>query len=569
MTVATVGWILVVALTALLMRGRRETGVGEGPVRRYDIVLPDSAPLDFFAPSLYGDGLPALAISPDGETLVYVARRGRTTQLFRRPLRGREVQAIAGTEGAAQPFFSPDGARIGFTAGGEIRAVPAAGGAPVTLAIQPDVYGATWTRENRVVFGNVGPFTGEVAGGGGEVARFSTPAVQFPDGIPGSDAFVGMGLDEVLVTLRRGEAPVHRALGPRSSDSIGTPMTGVYPRATVCGHLVWLVGNTLTAATLDGSNSFAHPPAPIEQGVRRELHSGQFATGPDGTLVFAPGRDGSKGVLVWADRTGRVLDTLDLPEARHFSVSAGPSGWVATSGQTPSGTIVATLINMKQGIERRPSVTGHVEAWWPGGRRAVVVTPSTGLSIAVATDGEVRQDTLVPGWRVLAVSPDGRSLVARDSSQAAWVVSTDSTARGHRIGPAAFSASFSPDGQWVVYVTPEAAARVSPVPPTGETYPVTPPGIDQPEWSPKGDEIFYRIGKRWMTVPVSTKGGVFQAEKPRLLFEGRFLQAQRSYAVGPDGRFLLIQGPSEETTTRLHVVTNFCSELKRLAPPTR
>jgi hypothetical protein len=53
---------------------------------------------------------------------------------------------------------------------------------------------------------------------------------------------------------------------------------------------------------------------------------------------------------------------------------------------------------------------------------------------------------------------------------------------------------------------------------------------------------------------------------PSVLFTGRYLQARyRSYDVGPDGRFLLLVGPREETTTRLEVVTNFFSELGRKA----
>jgi serine/threonine-protein kinase len=76
---AIVGWVLVAGLAAMLLRGGRRGMPVDEPVRRYDIVLPDSAPLDFFAPSLYGTGLPALAISPDGGTLMYVARRGTGT----------------------------------------------------------------------------------------------------------------------------------------------------------------------------------------------------------------------------------------------------------------------------------------------------------------------------------------------------------------------------------------------------------------------------------------------------------------------------------------------------------
>jgi hypothetical protein len=43
----------------------------------------------------------------------------------------------------------------------------------------------------------------------------------------------------------------------------------------------------------------------------------------------------------------------------------------------------------------------------------------------------------------------------------------------------------------------------------------------------------------------------------------------KSYDVGPDGRFLLLLGPPEETTGHLDIVTGFFAELRRLAPAAR
>jgi Tol biopolymer transport system component len=58
---------------------------------------------------------PAIAISPDGKNLVYVAIDGSSSQqLYLRPLDRLESKPIAGTEGVS-PFFSPDGQWIGFS----------------------------------------------------------------------------------------------------------------------------------------------------------------------------------------------------------------------------------------------------------------------------------------------------------------------------------------------------------------------------------------------------------------------------------------------------------------------
>ena len=65
------------------------------------------------------------------------SKSARSWQLFLRPLDRLEATPIPGTEGAQNPFFSPDGAWIGFSADGEIRRVPVAGGPPSTIARVP------------------------------------------------------------------------------------------------------------------------------------------------------------------------------------------------------------------------------------------------------------------------------------------------------------------------------------------------------------------------------------------------------------------------------------------------
>src|SRR3984957_6169877 len=57
---------------------------------------------------------PAVALSPDGLDLAYVARQGGAQQLFLRSLDGFEAKPIPGTEDAVNPFFSPDGQWLGF-----------------------------------------------------------------------------------------------------------------------------------------------------------------------------------------------------------------------------------------------------------------------------------------------------------------------------------------------------------------------------------------------------------------------------------------------------------------------
>ena len=76
----------------------------------------------------------SVAISPDGTRLAYVANpQGGPTQIYLRPLEGLDAKPIPGTEGAAAPFFSPDGQWLGFFADGKLKKISIAGGTVVNL----------------------------------------------------------------------------------------------------------------------------------------------------------------------------------------------------------------------------------------------------------------------------------------------------------------------------------------------------------------------------------------------------------------------------------------------------
>jgi serine/threonine protein kinase len=93
------------------------------PVTRFTITLPPGQRLVDSSPVL----------SPDGSALAYVAIQGGRQQLYLRAMDSLEARPVPGTDGAAGPFFSPDGQGLGFFAGGKLKKISVNGGAALPL----------------------------------------------------------------------------------------------------------------------------------------------------------------------------------------------------------------------------------------------------------------------------------------------------------------------------------------------------------------------------------------------------------------------------------------------------
>ncbi|MSO50050.1 MAG: hypothetical protein EXQ49_09150 [Acidobacteria bacterium] len=94
-----------------------------------------------------------LAVSRDGRQIAFTGQTAKGSQIFVRAIGSQIARPVAGTEGGSFPAWSPDGKRLAFWQGRELKQVPSDGGAPqvITPAIGQRS-AASWGPDDTLLF---------------------------------------------------------------------------------------------------------------------------------------------------------------------------------------------------------------------------------------------------------------------------------------------------------------------------------------------------------------------------------------------------------------------------------
>jgi serine/threonine-protein kinase len=420
-------WGLSAVLAAVLLT--RSTAAPTERVRRADLVLPDSARLEFVGQTPLGVGLPALALSPDGSQVAYVARGPSSVQLYVRRLDELDVTALPGTEGAYAPFFSPDGEWVGFFSGAELKKVRVTGGAPLTLAQLQLPYGGAWSPDDRIL---VSVQEGEqlvwVPAGGG-----SPESIVGADGVLpqflGSHEWVitgGGGQPLWITSLETGEwfGIDRQGLVPASEAADASDLIyGSNPRYLASGHILYMSGDGVVfALPFDAAKrEVLGPPEAVLDGVRQEgvWGAGQLAVADDGTLVYARGENAGLTRVVWRDRSGAVDTLLAFPAAQYGALDLAPDGRRLIVRVLPvAGPAEVWHLDLVQGVRSVLSdLPRRGVQWWPDGRRLAFGVSDPPATVLLDAANPRLQDT-IPGWTLLETAADGTLLIDTPSGLA-------------------------------------------------------------------------------------------------------------------------------------------------------
>jgi serine/threonine protein kinase len=579
-------WVTAAALTATLLTGawwllsvtRREPAATQ--LMQFTWTLPAGTTLES-----------APVVSPDSQHVAFVGRNATGTRIFIRDLASLEAVMLSGTEGAKQPFWSPDSRFVGFFARGKLMKVALAAGAPVVIADAIDGRGGAWSPSGTIVFapdlldasllkvpadgGRVEPATLLDRTQGENSHRW--PAF-LPDGIHFL-YFVKGTTDE-----RRGVyiGRVDRAASMPGAALFRSESEAVYvPRPSEnIGDLLYVNNGRIEARPFDARHrtlSGDGRALDLRASQQTTYHS-MTISASSAVLAFTPSRVPLGLRLSSVDRNGENLhsgeselqgwvrlssDGERLARNRIDGMRGNPDLWVEDLARK-----TRVRVTTAAGADMLP-------VWSPDGKRLAYVTGSLPgrqgqrtLTISAADGTGILQTFPCAGdpgtyceptdW-----SPDGRHLIVNvfgARGRDVWTVAVDGDGSTRPLLAEPYSerdARVSPDGRWISYVSdesgrPEVSVRNVSGSPTRTI--VSGDGGEQPVWRSDGAEIFFVDPRgRLRSVPVrGTRDGLLEFGLPVELTVPALGVAHwgHNYDVSPDGRRIYFMRPTDEQASQ-------------------
>jgi Tol biopolymer transport system component/predicted Ser/Thr protein kinase len=583
--VAAIAVIIAVALAIALWRATRPV---DHPLTRLTVDLgPDALP-----------GHTTVAISPDGRRIVYPARSPNGKQaLATRLLDQTEATLLPGTEGGSEPFFSPDSQWIGFFASGQIKKISVEGGTPVALYSAPNLFGASWGEDNRLVTapafrsplwrtpasgGPAEPFT---TLGPGEVSHW------WPQVLPGGDAVLFTASSS---TFAWDNATIE-AISLKTHQVKIAQRGGYYGRYLPGGYLVYVHQGTLFGVKFDLAKlEVRSAPVPILEDVAANpsIGDGRFDFSNSGTFVYNAGKGPAAARQIdWLDSSGKLQPLISAP-GLYFTPRFSPDGrkLAFTNGDI-------FIYDLDRDSTSRLTFNGNanVAVWAPDGKHLALASANNGFNISwVRSDGAgpvlnlLKSTGFVAPW---SFSPDGSRLAYFEATPGGvwdlWTLPLDLSDPDHpKPGkPEPFVSApanellpmFSPDGRWIAYRSDESGTDeiyVRPFPnANGGKWQISIGGGLYALWSKDGRELFYESAdNRIMVLDYSVQGSSFVPGKPRLWSDKQlFFPGLPNLDLAPDGkRFAVLAQPetssSAGNSARVTFLFHFFDELKRKIP---
>jgi serine/threonine-protein kinase len=523
--------VLALALIVVAWGPWRKQGAVSTSVMRFPINLPLTAPLV--------GGAATLAIAPDGSKMVYLAESGGNQALFLRFMNQFAGQVIPGTDGALDPFFSPDGQWIGFFSSSKLWKVSVHGGAPVAVCdIGAFPRGGWWSPDDVIWFGTINQVIFRVPASGGtptEASVMDTTHMEishrFPQLLPDGKTLLYTvklsnitSFDEALIATENVQTHERKVV----------VRGGSFARYVPTGHLMYARGRSIFAVPFDlPTLQVSGNPLPVIDGGRLNQLSGDanYGVANNGTLLYVPMGpvNDIDSRIVWLGRNGAVQPLIDTLKPYGF-------GNLSPDGQRLAMTIRAANDDIWVYHLGRKTLTrltfgggnSDLATWTPDGTRLlyaserqrvlkVFLKPWDGSGaereVGHALNPDINSD--------FSVSPDG-ALAAFSRGGDLWTIPLEGDVAPTLLmtTPAGETQPrFSPDGKWLSYTSNESGRDeiyVMPFPKHDGKWQISSNGGNRSFWTAGGKELLYVEGRKIMRVGV-LPGPVFDFTAPEKL----------------------------------------------------
>jgi len=553
----TIGWLL-------------RPSSAELPLRKFDLAVTGLTVSEANFPQL----------SPDGRSIVY-AQGGR---LWVRDLDQLEARAVPGSEGALHPFWSPDGASVGFVADAKIWRVGLRGGERMSIAEGRGEFiggsGLSWGPDDTIVFsrGNTGLL--KVSARGGDAQSFLELNTEVEQDIH-EPRHLPEGRGVIFVSHRTQHGPDTLMVVAGGERKTLLQLEGSviwHPAYSPTGHILFWRGPS-------NAGLWALPFSLKKLEATGEpflvVAGGRYATAArDGTLCYVQGTGGQNQQLVWVNASGKVEGVIGQPQysMRHPVVS--PDGRQVAVMINESEVWDIWLLDLSRGTRTRLTFTPSVEwepTWHPSGTHVAYADAGSKTIVLQRSDGTGEKEVLAklePDGGEPSFTRDGKFLVftlrGKETKEDIWYVPLEGERK-----PVPFlqtpategGAQVSPDGRFLAYVSEDSGRSEVFLKkfPSGEgKWQVSVNGGSWPRWNGRGDKLFYREGTKLMEVAVAAQPSL-TLSTPRQLFSGEALGLLMyepiRYDVAADGRrFLMVQNAGQGGEASLVVVQNWIAE---------
>lgn len=523
-------------------------------------------------------------VSPAGRTLAFVARdeEGGRTALWLRALDEHDARRLPDTEGATQPFFSPDGTALAYFVSGRLVTRDITSGRARTIAsVQGAPAGGSWGRDDVIVFAEWTTGLKAVPAGGGQVSpvtRLDHTALDvahaWPQFLPDGRRFLYQVISPDPTRGGVYAGTTDAGSGRRILDD-ASAATYVAP-----GLLIYLQRGMLIAEPFDAARQrLGGTPLLLARNVAApSLTDGNGISASPEVLAFRAGAANQQ--LTWVNRAGVPQGSLDVPLPM-FNFRVAPGGRYLLAASSLTDATGVWLVDLERRQSTQLEVDGIAPLWSPDGS-SFAFTSRAGLDLHIrrrtstGEPGPVVSDTAV---KVLNDWSRERHLIYTRHDPATKLDLWELRLAGNDSRPLLqtpfneVQARISPDGRWIAYVSDASG--------TQEVYARRYPELDlprlissgggaQPQWRLDQQELFYLSPDRSVMAVTLGGGNDLRAGSPRKLFRSSIrhspFDARDSYAAMPDGGSFLIDAGRADATSSITVMLEWANRLAALAP---